>query len=152
LPVPRLPEGLSLQLAIDVLPSAFTIAMLAAIESLLSAVVADGMIGGRHKADCELVAQGAANVVTVIFGGIPATGAIARTVANIKGGGRAPLAGMVHAVVLLLVLALLAPLAGMLPLAALAAVLLMVAWNMSEIDHFRSLLRAPKSDVWVLLL
>src|SRR5690606_24073708 len=113
---------------------------------------ADGMIGGRHKADCELVAQGAANVGAVIFGGTPATGAIARTVANIKSGGRSPLAGIVHAVVLLLVMALFAPLAAEIPLAALAAVLLMVAWNMSEIDHFRSLLRAPKSDVWVLLL
>lgn len=150
LPAPRLPQ-FSMELAIAVLPSAFTIAMLASIESLLSAVVADGMTERRHKADCELVATGAANVGAALFGGIPATGAIARTVANIKSGGRTPLAGMVHALTLLAVMAVAAPLAGMIPLATLAAILLMVAWGMSEAHHFRALLRAPRSDIIVLL-
>jgi SulP family sulfate permease len=150
LPAPRLP-AFSFELMTQLIPEATTIAILVAIESLLSAVVADGMIGGRHKADCELVAQGVANVASVIFGGIPATGAIARTAANVKNGGRTPLAGMIHAVVLLLFMLLLAPLAARIPLAALAAVLIMVAWNMSEIDHFRALLRAPRSDIAVLL-
>lgn len=118
---------------------------------LYTAVVADGMIGGRHKADCELVAQGVANIGSVLFGGIPATGAIARTAANIKNGGKTPLAGMVHALTLLLFMLFLAPLASAIPLAALSAVLIMVAWNMSELDHFRSILRAPRSDVGVLL-
>lgn len=143
---------MNFELVVTLLPEAFTIAMLAAIESLLSAVVADGMIGGRHKADGELVAQGVANLGSVLVGGLPATGAIARTVANIKNGGRTPLAGMIHAVVLLLIMLTLAPLAERIPLAALAAVLMMVAWNMSERDHFRKLLLAPRSDVLVLLL
>lgn len=151
LPTPRLPV-ISLDLAITLLPEAFTIAMLAAIESLLSAVVADGMIGGRHKADCELVAQGVANIGSAVLGGIPATGAIARTVANIKSGGRSPLSGIIHAATLIVIMVLLAPLAGGIPLAALAAVLVMVAWNMSELGHFRSLLRAPRPDVAVLLM
>ncbi len=150
LPAPHLP-AFSFDLMRELIPEATTIALLAAIESLLSAVVADGMIGGRHKADCELVAQGAANLASVVFGGIPATGAIARTVANIKSGGRTPLAGVVHAVVLLAIMALLAPLASAIPLATLAAVLIMVSWNMSEVDHFRSILRAPGSDIAVLL-
>jgi SulP family sulfate permease len=114
-------------------------------------VVADGMIGTRHKADCELVAQGVANIGSVLFGGIPATGAIARTAANVKSGGRTPIAGIIHAATLLLVMLLLAPLASAIPLATLAAVLIMVAWNMSEIDHFRYLFRAPRSDIAVLL-
>ena len=151
LPVPSLPP-VSLELARELLPAAFTIAMLAAIESLLSAVVADGMIGGRHKADCELVAQGFANIGAVFFGGIPATGAIALTTANVKSGGKTPVAGMIHAVTLLLFMAVLSPLASAIPLATLAAVLMMVAWNMSEIDHFRSILRAPRSDAGVLLM
>ena len=150
LPMPSLPP-FNLELMRELLPAAFTIAMLAAIESLLSAVVADGMIGGRHKADCELVAQGIANVASVLFGGIPATGAIARTAANIKSGGRTPVAGMIHAVTLLAFMLLLAPLAKAIPLATLAAVLMMVAWNMSELDRFRSILRAPRADVGVLL-
>ncbi|MCE9547717.1 MAG: sulfate permease [Planctomycetia bacterium] len=150
LPAPHLPP-LSLGMVRELLPSALTIAMLAAIESLLSAVVADGMTGGRHKTDCELVAQGLANIGSVLFGGIPATGAIARTAANVKSGGRTPVAGMVHAIVLLLCMAVLAPLAASIPLACLAAVLMMVAWNMSEVDQFRSLLRAPRGDVAVLL-
>ncbi len=150
LPVPHLPP-ISFDLARQLVPEATTIAILAAIESLLSAVVADGMTGGRHKADCELVAQGIANIGSVVFGGIPATGAIARTTANIKSGGQTPIAGIIHAITLLGVMALLAPLAGAIPLATLAAVLLMVAWNMSEIDHFRYLLKAPKADIVVLL-
>ncbi len=150
LPTPHLPP-FSFELARNLIPEATTIAILAAIESLLSAVVADGMTGRRHKADCELVAQGVANIGSVMFGGIPATGAIARTTANVKSGGKTPLAGMVHALTLLAVMALLAPLASTIPLATLAAVLLMVSWNMSEIDHFRYLLKAPKSDIAVLL-
>jgi len=151
LPAPSLPP-LSFSLAMDLVPEAATIAILAAIESLLSAVVADGMIGGRHKADCELVAQGIANIASIIFGGIPATGAIARTTANIKSGARTPVAGIIHAVTLVGIMALAAPLAGRIPLPALAAVLMMVAWNMSEREHFRALLRAPRSDVAVLLV
>jgi SulP family sulfate permease len=135
----------------QLIPSATTIALLAGIESLLSAVVADGMIGGRHKSNCELVAQGIANIGSVFFGGIPATGAIARTAANIKSGGRTPLAGLVHALTVLAVMLLLAPLAKRIPLAALAAILLMVAWGMSERDHFRTLFKAPRSDIAVLL-
>lgn len=150
LPTPHLPP-FSLGMVKDLIPEATTIAILAAIESLLSAVVSDGMTGGRHKADCELVAQGVANIGSVIFGGIPATGAIARTAANVKSGGRTPLAGIIHAAFLLLVMMFLSPLAGTIPLATLSAVLLMVAWNMSEIDHFRNILRAPKSDIAVLL-
>lgn len=151
LPMPRVPK-FSFDYAVTLLPEALTIAMLASIESLLSAVVADGMTGGRHKADCELVGTGVGNIAAALFGGIPATGAIARTAANIKSGGRTPLAGMFHAVTLIAIMAGLAPLAGAIPLATLAAVLVMVAWNMSEIDHFRTLLRAPRPDVAVLLL
>ena len=150
LPAPHLPS-FSYELARELIPEATTIAILVAIESLLSAVVADGMIGGRHKANCELVAQGIANMASVVFGGIPATGAIARTAANVKSGGRTPLAGMVHALALLAFMAVLAPLAARIPLAALAAVLMIVAWNMSELGHFRALLRAPLSDIAVLL-
>ena len=149
LPRPQMP-ALSLEMVREVLPDAFAIAVLAAIESLLSAVVADGMIGGRHKADCELVAQGLANMATAVCGGLPATGAIARTAANVKSGGRTPLAGIVHAVVLLGIMLLLGPMAKTIPLAALAAVLVMVAWNMSEIDHIRAICRGPKSDIALL--
>jgi len=150
LPQPHWPP-ISLEIARSLVPEAATIALLAAIESLLSAVVADGMIGGRHRANCELMAQGVANIGSAFFGGIPATGAIARTTANIKSGGRTPLAGIVHALTLIAVMAVLAPLAGAIPLATLAAVLIVVAWNMSQVDHFRYLLKAPKSDVAVLL-
>jgi SulP family sulfate permease len=135
----------------ELIPQAMTIALLAGIESLLSAVVADGMIGGRHKSNCELVAQGLANAGSILFGGIPATGAIARTAANIKSGGRTPLAGVVHALTVLAFMLLLAPLAARIPLASLAAVLVMVAWGMSERDHFKHLFKAPRSDVLVLL-
>lgn len=150
LPAPHLPP-ISFHMIQNLIPEATTIALLAAIESLLSAVVADGMTGGRHKADCELVAQGIANIGSVIFGGIPATGAIARTAANVKTGAKTPLAGMIHAITLLLFMFFLAPLAKSIPLATLAAVLMMVAWNMSELDHFRYILRAPRSDMLVLL-
>jgi sulfate permease, SulP family len=151
LPAPQLPSFSGIEWH-ETINDAFTIALLCAIESLLCAVVADGMTGGRHRPDCELVSQGIANIASVFFGGIPATGAIARTTANIKSGARTPFAGMIHAVMLLLVLLLMAPLASAIPLAALAAILLMVAWSMSEIDHFRHLMGAPKSDIAVLLI
>jgi SulP family sulfate permease len=109
------------------------------------------MIGARHKSNCELVAQGVANITSIIFGGIPATGVIARTAANVKSGGRTPLAGMVHSATLLLLMLLLAPYASQIPLAVLAAILVMVAWNMAEFDHFKTLLRAPRADMIVLL-
>lgn len=137
---------------LELLPSSFTIAFLAGVESLLSAVVADGMIGGRHRSNMELVAQGAANVASALFGGLPATGAIARTATNIRSGGRSPMAGMLHAGFLLVFMLLLAPLMRYVPLAALAAVLLVVAWNMSEFENFRNTLSAPKGDALVLLL
>jgi len=136
----------------ELVSPAITIALLAAIESLLSAVVADGMIGTRHKSNMELVAQGTANVASAIFGGIPATGAIARTATNVKSGGRTPLAGMAHAVTLLLIMIFLGKWAAMIPLASLAAILVVVSYNMSEWRSFRSLLRAPGYDIAVLLI
>ncbi|PKM10264.1 MAG: sodium-independent anion transporter [Gammaproteobacteria bacterium HGW-Gammaproteobacteria-5] len=136
----------------ELLPSALTIAFLAGVESLLSAVVADGMTGGRHRSNCELVAQGVANMVSALFGGLPATGAIARTATNVRSGGRTPVAGMMHAVFVLLMLLVAAPAMAYVPLAALAAVLLVVAWNMSEIERFRHLMRAPVGDRVVLLM
>jgi sulfate permease, SulP family len=159
LPSPHMPVKLSSwhdisaawNRAYTLIPEATTIALLCAIESLLCAVVADGMIGGRHKSNCELVAQGIANIGSIIFGGIPATGVIARTAANVKSGGRTPLAGMVHSATLLVLMLLLAPYASRIPLAVLAAILVMVAWNMAEIDHFKSIFRAPRADRIVLL-
>ncbi len=136
----------------ELLPSSLTIAFLAGVESLLSAVVADGMTGGRHRSNGELVAQGLANVGSALFGGLPATGAIARTATNIRSGGRTPVAGILHAAYLLLFMLLLAPLMRYVPLAALAAVLLVVAWNMSEVENFRNTMSAPKGDRLVLLL
>ena len=134
------------------LPNAFTIAVLAAIESLLSCVVADGMIGSKHRSDMELVAQGAGNIASALFGGIPATGAIARTAANIKNGGRTPIAGIVHSVTLVIVLVILMPYAGMIPMPTIAAILFIVAYNMCQWRTFRDLLKtAPKSDIIVLL-
>lgn len=150
LPTPHLP-AFHPALIRQLIPAATTIAILGAIESLLSAVVADGMTGRRHRSDTELVAQGVANVATSCFWGIPATGAIARTVANIRAGAVSPVSGIVHAITLLLFLLVAAPLAKGIPLASLAAVLLVVAWNMSELDHFRWILRSPRSDVVVLL-
>lgn len=151
LPRPQIPHVAWAALR-ELFHPAFTIALLAAIESLLSAVVADGMIGTRHKSNMELVAQGVANIVSPIFGGIPATGAIARTATNIKAGGRTPLAGIVHAATLFLILTLFGRWAALVPLAALAAILVVVAYHMSEWRSFAALLRAPKSDVIVLLL
>ena len=135
-----------------VFPDAVTIAILAAIESLLSCVVADSMVNSKHNSNAELVAQGAGNIASVLFGGIPATGAIARTAANAKNGGRTPISGMVHAVVLLLVLLFLMPYAGLIPMPAIAAILFMVAYNMSEWKKFVSVVKtAPKSDIIVLV-
>ncbi|HJT25492.1 MAG TPA: sulfate permease [bacterium] len=133
------------------LPSAFTVAALAAIESLLCAVVADGMIGGHHKSNMELVAQGVANCLSPVFGGIPATGAIARTATNVRNGGRTPMAGMVHALVLFLILLAAGPLASHIPLAALAGVLVVVCYHMSEWHSFKFILTGPVTDVAVLM-
>jgi SulP family sulfate permease len=133
------------------MPAAFTIAMLGAIESLLSATVADGVIGDKHHSNTELIAQGIANIVTPIFGGIPATGAIARTMTNINNGGRTPVAGIIHAIVLLLILLFLGNLTKHIPMACLAGVLVIVAYNMSEWRTFKSLLKGQKSDVAVLI-
>jgi SulP family sulfate permease len=130
---------------------AFTIAMLAAIESLLCAVVADGMIGSRHRSNTELIAQGIANVASPLFGGIPATGAIARTATNIQSGGRTPIAGMVHAVTLLAVMLAVGFLAERVPLCVLASVLIVVAWNMSEVERVIFLLKGPRQDALVLV-
>ena len=151
-PTPSLPS-FDLATVRAVLPNAFTIAILAAIESLLSCVVSDGMIGDRHNSNTELIAQGVGNVCSGLFGGIPATGAIARTAANVKNGGRSPVAGMVHAVVLLLFLLVLMPVAKMIPMPIIAAVLFMVAYNMSEWRHFVHICRfSPKSDILVLVV
>ena len=136
---------------LPLLPSAFTVAMLAAVESLLSAVVADGMTGDRHNSNMELVAQGVANLVSPLFGGIPATGAIARTATNIRFGARTPIAGMVHALTLLAILLVAAPLARFVPLATLAAVLFVVAWNMGEWREIGSILKLSKADIAVWL-
>lgn len=134
------------------LPAAITIAVLGAIESLLSATVADGVIGDKHDSNTELIAQGTANIITPLFGGIPATGAIARTMTNINNGGKSPVAGIIHAVVLFLILLFLMPLAQYIPMACLAGVLVVVSYNMSEWRTFRALLRNPKSDITVLLI
>ena len=150
-PTPSLP-AFSLEKIRLLLAPAFTIAVLGAIESLLSAVVADGMIGAKHRSNTELIAQGIANIASGIFGGIPATGAIARTVANIKNGGRSPVAGMTHAIVLLLVMLLFMPLAKLIPLSALAAILIIVSYNMSEWREFANLLKSPKFDIAVLVV
>ncbi len=130
---------------------AFTIALLGAIESLLSAVVSDGMIGGNHKSNMELIAQGIANIFSSIFGGIPATGAIARTATNVKNGGRTPVAGMIHAITLLLILLFFGKWAALIPMATLAGILVVVAYNMSEWKHFLTISKGPRSDVAILL-
>ena len=142
-PLARIPE---------MLPSAFTIAFLGGVESLLSAVVADGMTGGRHRSNGELVAQGVANCASALFGGLPATGAIARTATNVRAGARSPIAGIAHALFLLVFMLVAAPLMGYVPLAALAGVLVIVAWNMSEIEQFKHLLRGHWGDRLVLLV
>jgi sulfate permease, SulP family len=147
------PLVLSFALVRELLPSAFAIAVLGAIESLLSAVVADGMTGRKHDPDAELMAQGTGNLAAPFFGGFAATGAIARTATNVRAGAVSPVAAVVHAVVVLLAVLLFAPLLGRLPMASLAALLLFVAWNMSELDHFAHVLKvAPRSDVAVLLV
>ncbi len=151
LPMPELPD-VSWAAVKAVLPSAFTIAFLAGVESLLSAVIADGMTGRRHRSNAELIGQGIANFSSTLFGGLPATGAIARTATNIRAGARSPMAGMFHAVFILIFMFALGPLIALIPLASLAAVLVIVAWNMSEIDHFIHLMRAPTGDRVVLLL
>jgi SulP family sulfate permease len=149
-PHPRFPH-LTLEQVTSLVGPAFTIAILAAVESLLSAVVADGMIGGKHRSNMELVAQGMANMVSPLFGGIPATGAIARTATNVKNGGRTPVAGIVHALTLLIITVAAGRWAAYIPMSALAAILVVVAYHMSEWRSFVAELRSPKSDVAVLL-
>ena len=145
--VPRIDFATTRQL----IQPAFTIALLGGIESLLSAVVADGMIGGNHRSNMELVAQGTANIFSAVFGGIPATGAIARTVTNVKNGGRTPVAGMVHAVTLLLIMLFAVKWAALIPMATLAGILVVIAYNMSEWESFMGTLKGPKSDVAVMV-
>ena len=158
IPAPHLPslelaEGQTyFSLIRELFPAAFTIAMLGAIESLLSAMVADGVIGDKHNSNTELIAQGVANIVVPFFGGIPATGAIARTMTNINNGGRTPVAGIIHAVVLLLVLLFLGQLVGMIPMSCLAAVLIMVSYSMSGWKTIAGLVKHPNRDLWVLLI
>lgn len=152
LPAFSMPQ-ISFPMIKDLIPDAFTIAILAAIESLLSCVVADSMVNSRHRSNMELIAQGAGNITSALFGGIPATGAIARTAANVKNGGRTPIAGMVHSVTLLLILAVLMPYAAWIPMPAIAAILFMVAYNMCEWRKFVYLCRtSPKSDIIVLVV
>ncbi|MBD3842324.1 MAG: STAS domain-containing protein [Campylobacterales bacterium] len=151
LPTPSFPEITFDKIRL-LFPDAVTIAILAGIESLLSAVVADGMAGTKHKSNTELLAQGVANVGSSIFGGLPATGAIARTATNIKAGAISPISGIMHSFFLFVFMMLLAPLIVKVPLAALSAILIVVAWNMSEIQHIKSILRAPRGDVFILLI
>ncbi len=151
LPAPAIPS-LDLATIKNMIQPAFTIALLGGIESLLSAVVADGMMGGRHRSNMELVAQGVANIGSSLFGGIPATGAIARTATNIKNGGRTPVAGLVHAITLLLIMLLAGKWAGLIPMPTLAGILVVVAYNMSEWHSFRAVLKGARSDVSVLLI
>ena len=150
-PAPVFPE-ISIARMAELLPSAFTIAFLAGVESLLSAVVADGMTGRRHRSNCELVAQGIANGASALFGGMPATGAIARTATNIRSGARSPVSGMLHAAFVLIFMLAFGSLASYVPLSVLASILVIVAWNMSEIDKFRHLMSAPLGDRLVLLV
>ncbi|HVU55954.1 MAG TPA: sulfate permease [Puia sp.] len=150
LPAPAIPR-LDIDTIKGLIRPAFAIALLGGIESLLSAVVADGMIGGNHRSNMELVAQGAANIFSSVFGGIPATGAIARTATNVKNGGRTPIAGIVHALTLLLILLCVGRWAALIPMATLAGILVVVAYNMSEWENFLTILKGPRSDVIVLL-
>ena len=152
LPAPALPSGITLARMGELLPSALTIAFLAGIESLLSAMVADRLVGGQHRPNAEIMAQGVANIGSVLFGGLPATGAIARTATNVRAGGRTPVAGVVHALTIVLVMLLAAPLAGYLAMPALAAVLVLTAWNMAEPGRWREHLHARRGDRAVLLL
>ena len=150
LPTLQIPY-ISVDMIIMLFPTALTIAILAGIESLLSAVVSDGMIGDKHDSNTELVAQGVANIFSGLFGGIPATGAIARTAANVRNGGRTPVAGMVHSLVVLAIMIVLMPYAKLIPMPTLAAILMIVAYNMSEWRTFKSLFKAPKTDIAILL-
>jgi sulfate permease, SulP family len=150
LPAPALP-AFSLEKLQAVIPDGIAIALLGAIESLLSAVVADGMTGRRHRSNCELSAQGVANIVSIVFGGICVTGTIARTATNVRSGARGPISGVFHCLYLLIFLMVAAPLVGFIPLAALGAVLAVVAWNMAEKEEFWSLLRSSRGDAVVLL-
>jgi len=151
LPAPSVPQ-LDFAIIKRLVQPAFTIALLGGIESLLSAVVADGMTGGNHRSNMELVAQGTANICSAVFGGIPATGAIARTATNIKNGGRTPVAGMVHAITLLVIMLFAAKWAALIPMATLAGILVVVAYNMSEWESFTAVMKGPRSDVAVLLV
>lgn len=150
LPAPILPQ-LTPSLLVKLLPAALTIAFLAGIESLLSAIVADRMIGGAHRSNAELIAQGAANIASPLFGGLPATGAIARTATNVNAGGRTPVAGIVHAMAILLAMVIAAPLAGELALPALAGLLVVTAWTMSEPHRWPARMRLPKADLFLLI-
>ena len=153
LPSFAFPANIHLDTIVELLPDAFTIAVLAAVESLLSCVVADGMVGTRHNSNTELIAQGVGNIGSALFGGIPATGAIARTAANVKNGGRSPISGMVHSVVLLAMLVILMPYAKLIPMPAIAAILFITAYNMSEWREFVSIVKAsPMSDTLVLVI
>ncbi len=150
LPAPSFPS-IHFEQILVLVPEALTIALLAGIESLLAAVVSEGMTGWRHQSNSELVAQGIANIGAALFGGMPASGSVARTAANVKSGASTPIAGIIHAGTIFLIMYLLAPLAAKIPLASLAAVLLMIAWNMSEIHHFLHLLTAPRKDIIILV-
>lgn len=151
LPVPEIP-AISIERLVDLLPSALVIAFLAGVESLLSAMVADRMISGHHRPNAELLAQGAANIGSSLFGGMPATGAIARTATNIRAGGKTPVAGLIHAVVVLVIMMLASDLVGYMAMPALAGLLVLTAWNMSEPHKWRGYLSARKSDVFLLFL
>ncbi|MGX4598506.1 SulP family inorganic anion transporter [Faecalimicrobium sp. JNUCC 81] len=151
IPKPQIPH-IDLQTITTLIKPAITIALLGAIESLLSCVVSDNMINDKHDSNMELVAQGLGNMTSSIFGGIPATGAIARTAANVRNGGKSPISGMVHAITLLLIMVVLMPLAKLIPMTTLAAILIVVSYNMGEWSHFRKLLSSSKSDVLVLVV
>lgn len=151
LPMPSLPE-ISLEKVMELLPSAFVIAFLASIESLLSAMVSDRMIGGHHRPNAEVLAQGFANIGSALFGGLPATGAIARTATNVRAGGKTPVAGIIHALSILLIMVLAAPLAGYLAMPALAGLLILTAWNMSEPHKWRGYMQGRISDRFLLVL
>lgn len=148
--LPQIPK-INFQLIQALFPAAIAIALLGSIESLLSAVVSDSMIGGKHRSNMELIAQGAANIASSLFGGIPATGAIARTATNVKNGGRTPIAGIIHAIVLLAIMLLFAPYAKLIPMACLAGILIVVAYHMSEWRQFKSMLKGNKMDIIILL-
>ena len=150
IPLPKLPQ-IDLANVRELFIPALSLAFLGGLESLLSAVVADGMLGTKHRSNTELIAQGIANIASPLFGGIPATGAIARTATNIKNGGHSPIAGIVHALTVLLIMLLLGPLASLIPLASLSAILMIVAFNMSELPHFIRMFKNPKSDILVML-